>query len=976
MSQPFATRSAAADDAAHAPGTLSPTGAPAAGVATTDAQEATPLLTPAVSSFPKTSPHKPEPIPLSPTVSLIPSLSYAQVLAVRRARASGSDASVTDASDATDIETDISVHVSSLPRHLGSAYKSFRFYTAVQKPARHRDRTSKKLNLDPTDRLQREISTLIVHAFPCTLLSQCWERGVFLALDPCPLDDATLTKVYPTVFTLHFVFPTAVAHEQVADIIAAATGSKPTMWPVTFKATAKDSSSSELITLDTLVAFAEAPHSLYPLIARPTSASYVLSVTFPFTCPDTIRDAMLRNLASRILNRTVTADECDSVFTATFVPVTSERIGIPRITNSFRAQFGFYKDSDSFSQHVFTALCMIHLEHKMKLLDTNMDKTARISNATFSFFTDRNPRQRQPPPAWLHESAESLKVTRPDLFAVKTHPSMSDTDSASSPVKQQPQRHRLQLHQHQHQQQEQQPPQEVEMQLLHQLPQQQQQQQRRVAEGQTQQQHQQQPYQQGQHQHSQQEGQQQQQQHKQQQQLQQQQQQQQQHQPQQHQQIETPALVTKQIYSLHLQSDADLGRRTSFSFHLEDYGQYMPHPDTKQPVGNACMILCLSACLQISPGLILSYFLSRCRMLLLDLELYAKYSELQREWESACSECPHLLSSFPPPLLDSASCEWAGGWRLGQIFEASHLNLLAPLEARESPILVIQDNSAFNQLTLDTCTLGNHVVYLPPVRNSNARPPIILRNKGNHFTVLRASDQNVNNENVLRALLPLLQPVQLHHYIDEARFAQCSVASLLNVFKPVAETDDLHAAHSLLHLNLLQRFSRTQSQTLAHLHEQSSALQLLDASAEEADTVDILLFPLSPPRNRRDAPDGQSPTKAAALSTPPRPSLGLERTARNPAGLSSASASPRSESSLAIDSETDLGQLVEMTGGRSDNRFAARICVRGDISSDETSISGSFRSSGLATGSTSEAPSIFSTGSFCGVVRSLITNEE
>jgi hypothetical protein len=67
---------------------------------------------------------------------------------------------------------------------------------------------------------------------------------------------------------------------------------------------------------------------------------------------------------------------------------------------------------------------------------------------------------------------------------------------------------------------------------------------------------------------------------------------------------------------------------------------------------------------------------------------------------------------------------------------------------------------------------------------------------------------------------------------------------------------------------------------------------------------------------------------------------------------------------LAIDSETDLGRLVEMTGGRSDNRFAARIGVRGDISSDETSVSGSFRSSGLASGSTSETPSIFSTGSF------------
>jgi hypothetical protein len=417
-------------------------------------------------------------------------------------------------------------------------------------------------------------------------------------------------------------------------------------------------------------------------------------------------------------------------------------------------------------------------------------------------------------------------------------------------------------------------------------------------------------------------------------------------------------------YSLHLKSDVDLSRHITLSFHLEDYGQYMPHPDTKQPIGNACLILCLSACLNISPSLILSYFMSRRCMLLLDLEIYAKHSELQHEWESACSKLPHLLSSFPPPLLNPESCEWAGGWHLGQPFETSHLNLLAPLEIRECPIVVIQDNSAFNQLTLDMSTLGNHIIYLPPVHNSNSCSPIFLRNKGNHFTVLRLAGQNANNDDALHALLPLLQPSQFHYYINEACFAQRSIASSLNVYRPAADTDDLHVAHSLLHLNLSHCFARAQSQTLAHPHEHSSALQLFDASVEEMNPLDILSLPLSPPRNRRDLPDGQSPTKAAALSTPPRLSSGLDRTARNPAGLSSTSASPRSESSLAIDSETDLGHLVEMTGGRSDSRFAARVGVRGDISSDETSISGSFRSSGLATGSTSETPSIFSTGSF------------
>jgi hypothetical protein len=39
------------------------------------------------------------------------------------------------------------------------------------------------------------------------LLTRRWDIGLFLALDPCPLDEATIQRVFPTIFVLHFVYP-------------------------------------------------------------------------------------------------------------------------------------------------------------------------------------------------------------------------------------------------------------------------------------------------------------------------------------------------------------------------------------------------------------------------------------------------------------------------------------------------------------------------------------------------------------------------------------------------------------------------------------------------------------------------------------------------------------------------------------------------------------------------------------------------
>jgi hypothetical protein len=180
----------------------------------------------------------------------------------------------------------------------------------------------------------------------------------------------------------------------------------------------------------------------------------------------------------------------------------------------------------------------------------------------------------------------------------------------------------------------------------------------------------------------------------------------------------------------------------------------------------------------------------------------------------------------------------------------------------------------------------------------------------------------------------------------------------------MAETGDLRTEHSLILHDLANSFARTRSQTMASINDSLATLQQLDAADKDAAKVDILSAPSSPTRTRSDSPHEWSPVKAALYTTPPRSAVGLARTARDPSGLASALTSPLSESSLTIDSETDLGLLVEKTAGRHDHHYAARLGVRGACSSDETSESGSFRSSGLASGSTSQTPSIYSTGSF------------
>jgi hypothetical protein len=265
-------------------------------------------------------------------------------------------------------------------------------------------------------------------------------------------------------------------------------------------------------------------------------------------------------------------------------------------------------------------------------------------------------------------------------------------------------------------------------------------------------------------------------------------------------------------------------------------------------------------------------------------------------------------------------------------------------------------------------SLEHQVLYIPPLPGSQPRPPIILRNKSNHFTVLQPCDPTTS-EDVLQAFLPILQAATVNRYIGDS--SQCRIAGLLGACAQAGEAADLRAAHSILHRDLSDTFARTPSQTMANA-QPHAALQLLGAvHQDETDAGhDLLADAADEPRPISPSPQA-SPTKAPLVSlTPPR-GLSSGRTPRDcfssPDASQSApsvASSPASVSSLSNVSEKDLGQLVETTCGRSDNHYASRIGVRGAVTPDETSDSGSFRSSGLASGSTSQAPSIYSTGSF------------
>jgi hypothetical protein len=779
--------------------------------------------------------------------------------------------------------------------------------------------------LDPTDRFHAEIGVHINENFPTDFGKNSWKNGLSLALDPYHLDEQTILKVYPTIFSLHFVCPTdTVEVASVQSLVDKLVASNPLIASITYKATEKTRGETEktkgqssLIALDSPVAFGREASDLYLFAARSADVSFTLSLTFPFKCPDRTRDAKLKDLGDKLFRRSLSLKEVATVFERGFSLPSESTGGFPRATNSFRAKFGFFRTADDEARHIFTELCLMHLRFRKRLMDCDADKNCRLSSLSFSFYTDKNPRRTTPFPPWILEAADSIKEQHPKLFeseepSAEVQPSGVNTLLPGSPA--------TAASTSAQDGSTSAPP--APNGAISCTP-----------------------------------------------------------------TTSASADATKdnlpqvQDYAVHILSSEDMATTTSFRFILEDYGQYanIEREGLSKREGNCCLFLCLAASRpSLSPSSLAAYFHMRACQLQSDNALYNKHGELQTQWQLRTAARPSLASVFP---ADTGG-QWAGTHRTGRIIDMMHLLLLAPSEIRNSPLLVIRDDGSKSEINIPQEEIANHIAYFPAALNLPLAP-IFLRFKGNHYTLLRPAQANTAHD-ILSGITEMLPIGAVHSYIQID--PDNSMANLLSIASSHLELDDLRITHDLQTRATSELFERTLSQSMAHASHLQEVV-VLDSSVTSDDDGDDLLG--SPMQRSPSPGDDDSPHKAPHIgSTPPRGGTTGHTSRRlsfsDPAPLSSpvpsevsalssqaSNISLHSTASSAVSSSVisnvsniDLGNYVRMQGRAGESKLRATIDVVGGASADESSeVTGSGWQSSQRTSSVSQTASLYSTGS-------------
>jgi hypothetical protein len=636
--------------------------------------------------------------------------------------------------------------------------------------------------------------------------------------------------------------------------------------------------------MDTLVAFARQPSELYDFVARPSIASYTLTITFPFTCPEHIIDVKLKDLAHKLFRRPITVDECDAVFQRVISPMSTIREGIPKISNSFRAKFGFFKEFDDEASHVFSTLCLIHLQHKSKLLDTDTNKATRISHATFSYFTDRNPKQKTKPPPWLVDIADSLKKSSEGSNTLLSESS----DTPSIPDK--PQEPRL--------------PEASQQTEEPTTP--------RAAPAEVEQAHPTEP-------------------------------------------SSLSLVQPPSPFSITIEIDSELHlRQLDFSFIRHDYGQYVTLPDGSKH-GNCCAALCLSEATSLTPAQLVEFFCMRAKMIADIDAVFQQRPSAADPWHEYvdCDGRRHLAEAFTFGLDQ----HWAANYTAGQLFDCFYLLALTPTEVRNTPIVIISDDSAFTKITIKDSLIDNCVLLFPPACPTAKNPPLFLLHRSNHFTVLKAPNP-LDNERYFDTLKQLINPLAIRTHLPTNLIYIASPPTLRIICYNSSATDylTLMSEHSLLLRTIQEQFSldRPSLPTQANTNN-SSPLGTLsqpiiimdDDNQEGLDLVNMQRASSpAPPSLRSPSPSpNSSPAKSPSIGTTPPRDNGLGRTARTAIlhqqplsptaspnlqlqSLSSQTSQISLQSQISNVSDIDLSEYVSKQGRKhleDESRFAAPI---------------------------------------------------
>jgi hypothetical protein len=406
------------------------------------------------------------------------------------------------------------------------------------------------------------------------------------------------------------------------------------------------------------------------------------------------------------------------------------------------------------------------------------------------------------------------------------------------------------------------------------------------------------------------------------------------------------------------------------------------------------MLLCLAAALCIPPLLLTEYFCARRDMLRSDALLYQDHDCIRSQWRNfiqreGSPNYLHATYSFPP-TEDNTS--WAGAYDLGTPMDPPHLLLLAPSELRRSPTFILNLDGAETEtigVRLPKKQLQSLVMYFPPdATQGEQTTPIFLSLSRGHCKLLSPQHPLKTAADLLSTLPPSCYLPYICHTIYNSQVSD--FIALLGLSTPCALLPSLTDQHSTIYSMILESAILLDSETntghtapqplapllpkanilsspVSQLTSHASSLQLgdtqelLSQASADADAVDLLHPSNSPKASRPESPNSTaSPTKTACAATSPQ-RLGLSvRTAQRMLDMHPP-AQP-SSSSPSITSSTDLGDLVYQTARKGESKYAARIGVRGDVSSDETSESGSLPMDTSI--ESSQTPSIVSTGSF------------
>ena len=266
-------------------------------------------------------------------------------------------------------------------------------------------------------------------------------------------------------------------------------------------------------------------------------------------------------------------------------------------------------------------------------------------------------------------------------------------------------------------------------------------------------------------------------------------------------------------YAVHILFSEDMASTTSFSFILEDYGQYanIERESLSKREGNCCIFLCLTAGLPSlsDPSILAKYFEEKACHLCRANVVHSRHEELQQQWQYRAASNLHLAASFPQGLGE----EWAGAFRVGKAFDIDHLLLIAPCEVRNAPIVVITDNGGQSEIRIPQEEVVNHIIYFP-ANTANPSAPIFLRHKAKHYTLLRPPN-GTSAEDVLTAITNMLPPEAIAPYMRYEDNPGNSMANLVNITTIHADLDGLRVEFSLRTTALEEQFARTLSQCMA-----------------------------------------------------------------------------------------------------------------------------------------------------------------